>query len=102
MLPGGERRVDIEVAINARVEGFGAEGLEALVEVGTELAEVLVMRVAEREDAVAEVYELRGSVGAKLLEEGFRGIGRVALAVGAGDEDGVLLEGQRGGGVAVE
>ena len=91
LLPGCEGCVEIEVAVDARGERLGAEGLEALVEVGAELAEVLVVGVAEGEDAVAEVREIRGGVARKLLEEALRGVGWVAFAVGAGDQDGVLL-----------
>ena len=71
---------------------IGAERGEFVVEVYAELAEVLVVRIAQRKDGVEEFSAMQGRVfEAELLVEGLDGIGRVAFAVGAGDEDGVTL-----------
>ena len=60
------------------------------------------MRVAEREHGVGEVFVAGEVFEAELLVEGLDRIGGVAFAIGAGDEDGVALFGERGGRVALE
>ena len=68
-LLAGEGFVDLEVALDTCIEGSRAQGLEALVEVGAELAEVLVVGVSEGKNAVAEVCELWCGVTRELLEK---------------------------------
>ena len=86
--------VVIDIAIDPRMHALRAEFLEALVADFPELAERRVVRVAEREDGVAEVRERRRGVGAEVVPKGLRVVGRVAVAVGAGDDEDVFLLGQ--------
>ncbi len=101
-LPGGEREIEIDVAVNAVGDAGGTEGGEFIVEVDTELAEVLVVGVSQGEDRVGEVLVAGKVLEAELLVKGLNCVGSVALAVGAGDKDGVTLCGQGCGGIAFE
>ena len=101
-LPFGEGLVEIKVAVNAFSDADAAECGEFAVEVDAEFAEVLVAGVAERKDGVGEVSAAGEVFEAELLVEGLDGVGRVAFAVSAGDEDGVALCEKRCRGVALK
>jgi hypothetical protein len=101
-LPFGKRLVEIKVAVNAFGDTDAAECREFVVEVLAEFAEVLVAGVAEREDSVGEFSAAGEMLEAELLVEGPDGIWCVAVAVRAGDEDGVTLCNKCCGGVALK
>src|SRR5690606_10239727 len=61
-------------------------------------AEVEVVRIAEGEDGVAELFETGVAVGAERLPESGGVVGRVAVAPSAGDEEEGFLAGEVEGG----
>ena len=101
-LPLREGLVEVDVAVHAPEEGLRAQGQEAVFEVAAELTEVFVMAVAEGEHGEVEVVEAReGRVGEAVVE-GLDVVGRVAVAICAGDDEGYLLLGEGLCGVGVE
>ena len=97
--PSGESLLVVEVAVGAGCDARGAELLEPRVEVGAAPAELRVVGVAEGADAVAQSREPRGGRRAPdgFGEGGVEGlgvVGRLTVAVGAGDDEEVLLGGE--------
>ena len=97
-----ERLVEIDIAVHAIIDADRAERGELIVEVDAELAEVLVVRVAQRQHGIREIEIAWKVLDAELLIEGLRSIGRIAFAVGAGDEDGIAFLGERGRRIALK
>jgi hypothetical protein len=64
-----------------------AERLESRVELPPRLAELLVARIAEREHRIAHMLETRRLAAREELGERHRALGRVAIAMGADDEE---------------
>ena len=88
-LPLREGLIEIDVAVDAITDANAAERCEFLIEVNTELAEVLVVRIAKREDGVLEIAVTREVLKTKLLVERLDRVGGLALAIGTGDDDGI-------------
>ena len=94
--PLGESLLVVEIAVGARGYAGGTETLQPGVKVLAALAELDVVGVAERADREAHGGQRPVASG---LERGVQGLGvvrRFAVAVGAGDDQDVLLGGQFG------
>ena len=94
LLPMGEGIVEIYIAIHAIKEADSAKRGKFIVKVNAELAEMLVVRIAESEYAIGEILVSREVFDTELFIEWLDRIRRVAVTVGAGDEDGVAFLGQ--------
>ena len=89
--PPSHRFVKIDVAIDPRRKPGRAERLEPPVEPSARLAIILVGRIAEREDGEAQVRKLRRLRPFDKFEKVERGLRGVTLAVGADNDDQILL-----------
>lgn len=91
VLPAGEGIVEIQIAVDAITEANAAEGSKFVIEVDAEFAELLVVGIAEREDAVGEVSVAREMFEAELFVEWSDRVGCFPFAIGAGDDDSVAF-----------
>ncbi len=91
VLPLIERCINIDITFRARNKARGTENLQPFVQVDTELAEVLVMFVAEAKYGVPQGLELGGGVRKDLIMEGLGIVRWIAFAIGAGQQKCVLL-----------
>ena len=93
LLPMCEGVVEIYIAIHAIKEADSAKRGKFIVKVNAELAEMLVVRIAESEYAIGEVLIPREVFDTELFVEWLDSIRGLAVAVGAGDKDGVAFLG---------
>ncbi len=89
--PASGRIVIVDIAIDARAQAGRAELLEAAVDALPGLAIFLVGRIPEREHGEADAVQLRRARTLQELEEADGRLRRIALAIGADDEQDVLL-----------
>jgi hypothetical protein len=59
LLPRGEGRIEIDIAIDAIQNAHAAKGFELRIQIAAELAEVLVVLVAQRANGIVKVAEQR-------------------------------------------
>ncbi len=91
-LPALEGFVDLDVGGDGSGHAPRAQRLEPLVEVGAELAEVLVVAVAQGEHGVFEALQTRRGRGRKRVEEALHAVRRIAFAIRAGHDYRALLD----------
>ncbi len=89
--PCGGGIVVIDIAIDARQKARCAELLEAPVEPLARLAELFIGRIAKRQHAETQTRKGWSLAAFEEFEEVHSRLRRVALAIGAGDEEEVLL-----------
>ena len=90
----GEGLVDLDVAIDAVEQALAAEFADALVEPAAKAAEAGIVAVAEGEHGEADTGKRRARCRLEDVGEAHGGIGRIALAVGAGDHGEVAEPGE--------
>ena len=93
LLPMGEGVIEIYIAIDAIKEADSAKRGKFIIKVNAEFAEMLVVRVAESEYAIGEILISREVFDTELFVEWLDSIRGLAVAVGAGDKDGVAFLG---------
>ena len=89
--PGLGRLVEIDVAIDPRVDPLCAEFLQPGVEILAGLAELIVKLIAQREHGEPHAFQPRGPLAVDEFVEEHRLVRRIAFAVGA-DHDQKLLD----------
>ncbi|MCY1524541.1 hypothetical protein D9M68_594800 [compost metagenome] len=103
MLPVAQRGRVAVVDLDQIEKGYRALRVEPFVEAVAEAAEVRVFAVAQRQHRVLRAGQ-RGRAARgfarpgrqHLVGEGRRGVGRIAFAIGAGDEQHAAISGQAG------
>jgi len=97
--PGGEGFFEVHVAILSGVDALRAELFQPGVQVFAELTELRVVPVAEGAEAESDAFQAGGMIGADFVPECPGVVGRLAIAIGAGDDEEIAL-GRESGEVA--
>src|SRR5262245_2221081 len=86
MHPLDERFLEFHVAVGAWIRPACAELFQPLVQISAKTAEFRVIHVAQRAHAESKLRQSGSSVVLQELPESFGVVGRVAITVGAGDD----------------
>ena len=86
--PGITGLVIVDVAVHTGVEASGPEGFQRFIIIFATLTEAVIAGVTKREHGVAQMLQALGGAIHHLLIKILRAIGRIAIAISAGDDQG--------------